>query len=88
MTPVIQSAGFYGQPSELMGRGALLGKAGEAPLRVLKRAAVGELDLLASDELQQDGAAVGVHLAGALERGDDLGGLLDALGVSDRKSVV
>src|SRR5882672_5577822 len=43
---------------------------------------VGELDLLAGDEFEQHGAAVGVQLASALQRGDDFRRLLDALGVA------
>src|SRR5439155_17388651 len=48
----------------------------------LQGATVRELDLLARDELDQDGPAVLVHLSGALEGGSDLRRLLDPLGIT------
>src|SRR5262245_52079308 len=48
----------------------------------LKRASVRELDLLARDELEKHGPPAVVHLPGALESRNDLGRLLDPLGVA------
>src|SRR5262245_43080854 len=48
----------------------------------LEGSPVRELDLLAGDELEEDGLTVLVHLARPLEGGDDLGRFLHPLGVT------
>src|SRR5262249_61462163 len=56
------------------------------PLSGLEPAPVGEGDLLAGDELEQDGLSVGVQLPSSLQGGNDVGGLLDALGLAAHRA--
>src|SRR2546422_8278835 len=55
------------------------GTSGPLPLQPTP---VGVVRFIAGDELQQDGASLVIHPSGALDGGDDLGGLFDPFRVS------